>query len=643
MCGIAGLMAITGRLRDSNPSATALRMVSTLAHRGPDGQDSWGDAESGIGLGHRRLAVVDLSPTGAQPMHSADSRFIIIFNGEVYNFRELRAELEINGHRFRGTSDTEVMLAAFVQWGVEAAVQRFVGMFAFALFDRQTRTLRLVRDRLGVKPLYWTIADGILLFGSELRALMAHPAFRPQIDREAIAAMLRYSYVPAPATVFHGVFKLQPASILTARAGTDPVITPYWRLTDAVSRTNKDCRNFKEATDALDGILRDAVSRRMIADVPLGAFLSGGTDSSTVVAIMQAVSDRPVRTFTIGSQDSAYDETGFARDIARHLGTDHTDVVLAPEDALNLVGQIPEWFDEPFADSSQLPTYLVSRMTRQHVTVALSGDGGDELFAGYPKYALLDRIWRNLGGIPRPIRAMLGRGLTALPESILRIAAGAFIDPARAERIGEKARRLGAALAAPTADHAALALTAVGLDDHRIVMGASGTLTPSPLPDLDRSLDHISRMQIADMLAYLPDDILTKVDRCSMAVSLEAREPLLDHRLVEFVWSLPPAIRRGDGSPKALLRAVLERYVPRALVDRPKRGFSVPLGAWLLGPLRGWAEELLASDDLAREEIFDVARVQAIWRQHQSGVADNSTGLWNILMVRAWSERWLSP
>ena len=638
MCGIAGLMVLAGRSQDSDPAATALRMVDTLAHRGPDGHDSWGDAESALGLGHRRLAIVDLSPTGAQPMHSADHRYVITFNGEVYNFQELRAELENCGHRFRGTSDTEVMLAACVEWGPEKAVQRFVGMFAFALFDRQTRTLRLVRDRLGVKPLYWTIADGVLLFGSELRAIMAHPSFRRDVDREAIAAVLRYSYVPAPATIFRGVFKLQAGSILTVRADSEPTISTYWQL--GAGGTNTDCRDFADATDKVDEILRDAIRRRMIADVPLGAFLSGGTDSSAVVAIMQAVSDRPVRTFTIGFRDAAYDETVYARQVAGHLATDHTDVVLAPKDALDLVGQIPEWFDEPFADSSQLPTYLVSRMTRQHVTVALSGDGGDEVFAGYPKYALLDRVWKSAGGLPQPIRVKLGRGLAALPESILRRAAAAFMDPGRAERIGEKVRRLGVALAASTADDAALALAIVGLDDARIVKRASGTLTLAPSRAAGESLDLVSRMQYADMQTYLPDDILTKVDRCSMAVGLEAREPLLDHRLVEYVWSLPTTMKRGDGSPKALLRAVLERYLPRTMIDRPKRGFSVPLGAWLVGPLRGWAEELLTPASFAKHDFFDTDRVQALWQRHLSGAGDNSTGLWNILMVCAWAKHW---
>ena len=638
MCGIAGLMSLDGRGVGPDPAAAALTMADTLPHRGPDGRTCWGDAEAGIGLGHRRLAIIDLTPTGAQPMHSANGRYVIVYNGEVYNFQELRTELAARGHRFHGTSDTEVMLAACVEWGPEQAVERFVGMFAFALFDRQTRTLRLVRDRLGVKPLYWAVFGGTLLFGSELRALMAHPSFRKDVDREAIAAVLRYSYVPAPATVFREVHKLQPGSMLTVQPGGKPSIAAYWRIADVVAR-RAESHSQNEAVERLDVLMRDAVRRRMIADVPLGAFLSGGTDSSTVLALMQMQSSRPVRSFTIGFEDAAYDESGFARAVARHLGTDHTEVALKPTAALDLVAQVADWFDEPFADSSQLPTYLVSRMTRQHVTVALSGDGGDELFGGYPKYWWLDRIWRGVGPLPRPLRAALGGLTAALPESLLRRAI-ATIDPARAERVGEKVRRLEAALAARTSDEAALALATVGFREDGLVNGASGTLRLQSIVNPAQS-DVVSRMQAHDTATYLPDDILTKVDRCSMAVSLEAREPLLDHRLVEFVWSLPPAIRRGDGTPKALLRAVLARYLPPALIDHPKRGFSVPLAEWLRGPLRGWAEDLLAPARLVGDGLFNVARTREIWKRHLSRAEDNATGLWNILMVQAWARRWL--
>lgn len=636
MCGIAGLMRINGA-RDADPAATALRMVQAMPHRGPDGMGSWGDADAGVGLGHGRLAIIDLTPTGVQPMHSAHGRYVISYNGEVYNFPELRRELEARGHRFEGTSDTEVMLAACIEWGPEAAVSRFVGMFAFALYDRTTGILRLVRDRLGVKPLYWTVTGGTLFFGSELRALMAHPAFRRDVDRDAIAAVVQWSYVPAPRTVFQGVHKLPAGSILTVETGREPKLERYWDIAEIAARGVLAIGEV-EAIERLNALMCEAVRMRLISDVPIGAFLSGGIDSSAVVAMMQAASNRPVRTFTVGFADSAYNEAQFARQVARHLKTDHTEVTLEPRAAIDLVGNIADWFDEPFADSSQLPTYLVARMTRQHVAVALSGDGGDELFAGYPKYAALDRLWRVAGMIPRPLRSALGQMVGIMPESLLR-RVGTLVDSGRAERIGEKARRLGDALRAPDANQAALAVALVGLDG-KLVIGSERGTSPLPATDMPSHPDFISRMQLLDMLTYLPDDILTKVDRCSMAVSLEAREPLLDHRLVEFVLSLPLSIRRGDGGSKAPLRAVLDRYLPRTLTDRPKRGFSIPLGDWLRHPLRDWAEALLAPHKLASEGLFDVSRVRTIWQRHLSGVEENATGLWNILMVRAWSERW---
>ncbi len=498
-----------------------------------------------------------------------------------------------------------------------------------------------MRDRLGVKPLYWSLSDGLLLFGSELRALMAHPDFRAEIDREAVSAFLRYSYVPTPATIFRGVQKLPPGCILSIRHGSEPIIKPYWRIGDVVTQTPRDGISADEAATTLDTLLRDVVRGEMISDVPIGAFLSGGIDSSTVVALMQACSDKPVRTFTIGFGEAAYDEAPHARDIAKHLGTEHTEVSLGSDSALALVGDVAEWFDEPFADSSQLPTYLVSRMTRQHVTVALSGDGGDELFGGYPKYGMLETAWRGVGNIPRPLRSLAGQCLAGIPEPILAAAAGAMLDPGRGERIGEKTRRFAAALAAPSSDDAAAALNIVGSDQTNLVKGATGSLQLARIPGLAATLpDLVSRMQAEDTAGYLPDDILTKVDRCSMAVSLEARVPLLDHRIVEFVWSLPRAIRRGR-EPKALLKSVLARYLPLTLVDRPKRGFSVPLGQWLAGPLREWAEELLAPAKLANEGLLNADAVQTLWQRHVSKREQNATALWNILMLRAWSERWL--
>lgn len=641
MCGIAGLFDTTGRQRNPDFMATAQAMADAMPHRGPDARGAWGDQQPGIGFGHRRLAIVDLSPTGAQPMHSHNGRYVITYNGEVYNFAEIRAELTARGNTFRGTSDTEVILAAIDEWGVVPAIRRFVGMFAFGLFDRQARTLHLVRDRLGVKPLYWTLSDGYLLFGSELRSLMAHAAFRRQVDPDATAALIRYSYVPAPATIFRGVFKLPPATVLTIGIGKQPALESYWSLTETVSRSGSLATDTTQAAEQLNSLLRDAVRCRMVADVPVGAFLSGGTDSSAVVALMQSVSSRPVRTFTIGFSDPAYNEADRARAVANHIGTDHTEVMLDARDAIDLVGDVANWFDEPFADSSQLPTYLVSRMTRKHVTVALSGDGGDELFAGYPKYAWFDRVWGCAGRMPDGIRKSIGRTLEATPERLLQSFASMAMERARAQRIGEKARRLGRALAADDLDSAAATLAAVGLTSRTLVRDADRELNPDGFSSrIADTLDRISRMQAQDTGGYLPNDILTKVDRCSMAVSLEAREPLLDHRVVEYVWSLPPHVRQGDGKPKGLLRAVLDRHMPRALHEGPKRGFSVPLADWLGGPLRDWAENLLTPAGLESDGL-DAAGIRSIWQRHVDGIETNATGLWNVLMLRAWSERWL--
>ncbi len=640
MCGIAGLMHLDGT-SIGNVAAVAHAMAAALAHRGPDAHTSWGDDAAGIGFGHRRLAIIDLSERGAQPMHSANGRYVITYNGEIYNFRDLRAELTALGNPFNGDSDTEVLLAAISEWGLERALGRLVGMFAFALFDRRERTLWLVRDRLGVKPLYWGVFDNCLLFGSELRALMTNPRFRRDVDPEAAAAMLGYSYVPAPASIFQRVSKLPPGSILTVRAGSEPSLAHYWSIED-VARRPRQRIDARTASAMLDDILRDCVQRRMIADVPLGVFLSGGMDSSLIAALAQSQSDVPVRTFTVGFNDAAYDEAPFARSLARHLGTCHTEATLDTAAAIDLVPQVADWFDEPFGDSSQLPMYLLSRMTRRHVTVALSGDGGDEVFGGYPKYWWLTRLWSRTGSWPRPLRIALGTALTAMPEGLLQRGLR-LIDPGRAERVGEKVRRIRNALRSKSGDEAALALAWVGADDAAAcVPGALGRLKIAPLADPDTgNADLFARMQTIDIGGYLPDDIMTKVDRSSMAVSLEAREPLLDHRLVEFVWSLPADVRRGNGTPKAMLRDVLARYVPPGLFERPKRGFIVPVGDWLRGPLRAWAEDLLEPTRLEQSGLLDVPRIRAMWQRHLSGRKANATTLWNVLMLQAWARRWL--
>jgi len=639
MCGIAGFLDAGRSATADEAAAWARDMADAVKHRGPDDSDIWIDPAAGIGLGHRRLSIIDLSPLGRQPMHSADGRYVISYNGEVYNFTELRAELAGLGHSFRGGSDTEVMLAACREWGPEQAVTRFVGMFAIALWDRETATLHLIRDRMGVKPLYWCRRDGVFLFGSELKALMAHPVWRGEIDIEAAAAFVRYSYVPGTATIFRHVHKLAPGAILTLQAGAEPQSTFYWRLRDVVAAP--PIEDEREAVAELETILRDSIRGRMIADVPLGAFLSGGIDSSTVVALMQAQSARKVRTFSIGFQEPGYDEANHAKEVAVHLGTDHTELYVTPRQTIDAVPSLPKWFDEPFGDSSQIPTYLVSAMTRQHVTVALSGDGGDELFAGYLRYRIVDQVWRRLGWVPQGVRRMAGAGLGALSEPLLDRAARLLPKRMRPLNAGRKIHRVATLLALPAEDVLFLELAAIWPNEDVLVPGSTGALRLAAAPDLACLLpDAVSRMQYYDATSYLPDDIMTKVDRCSMAVALEAREPLLDHRLVEFVWKLPRRFKYDGRQTKRLLRQVLHRYVPRELVERPKMGFSIPLGTWLREDLRDWAEGLLSKKRLAVDGMFAVDEVHRLWDEHQTRRANRENVLWNVLMFQAWKEHY---
>jgi asparagine synthase (glutamine-hydrolysing) len=641
MCGIAGFFERRGH-SDGDAEIRVNRMADTLSHRGPDDSGAWIDAAAGIALGHRRLSIIDLSPLGAQPMVSADDRYVISFNGEVYNFQDLRTELESLGHRFRGGSDTEVMLGACMQWGPEQAVRRFVGMFAFALWDRRDRSLRLVRDRLGVKPLYWSLRNDVLLFGSELKALMAHPTWQGEVDREALAAFVRHGYVPGPAAIFRGVHKLQPGTILTLRTGGEPKLEAYWSLHAVIDGGGDGAAiDEEEALDQLDAQLKEAVRIRMIADVPLGAFLSGGIDSSTIVALMQAQSNRPIRTFSVGFHEKGYDEAQYARSVASHLNTDHTELYVSPRDALDVVPRLPEWFDEPFADSSQIPTYLISRLTRPHVTVALSGDGGDELFAGYPRYRLIDSLWRRAQLLPAAVRRQIGAALRAVPPGVLDRVDGFLPRGLRVMNPGDKIHRVASTIGERSADAMFAELSAVYAGSATLVPGSCGRLNVNSILDAPATLTaFISRMQYHDSVSYLPDDILTKVDRCSMAVSLETRGPLLDQRLTEFVWSLPLKYKLRGGESKYLLRRLLYRYVPRQIVDRPKMGFSVPVGNWLRGPLRDWADALLTPRRLDTEGFFATADVRRLWLEHQSGRANRDNVLWHILMFQAWHERY---
>jgi asparagine synthase (glutamine-hydrolysing) len=631
MCGLAGI--VDPRAAPETLARLAKAMADALAHRGPDDEGVFVDPAAGFAVGHRRLSVVDLSPNGAQPMHSACGRYVMAYNGEVYNAAELRPELEARGIRFRGHSDTEVMLEGCAAWGVRATCERLIGMFVFALWDRQERRLWLVRDRLGIKPLYWLQRGPMLLFGSELKALRLHDGWSPELNRDALAAYLRHVYVPAPHTIYRDVRKLEAGTILSLDA-QGLRSERFWELLPLAAKGTVERPDDIAATE-LDTLARDAVKRRMIADVPLGAFLSGGVDSSTVVALMQAQSNRPVKTFTIGFHEKAYDEAAHAAAVAKHLGTEHSELRVDPLAARDTIPLLPEMFDEPFADASQIPTYLVSRLTRQHVTVALSGDGGDELFAGYNRYFWATRLWRWLSPLPSWLRRAAACSIRAVPPSAWD---GALRLVPNAPRLaGDKMHKLALLLDAGCEDAVYRRLLTHWSEPEAMVAGAQepkGLLWDDGLKA--RHPDFMARMQLLDTLGYLPDDILTKVDRASMAVSLEGRVPLLDHRLVAFAASLPAHQRVRGGEGKWLLRRVLDRYVPRALIDRPKMGFAVPIDDWLRGPLKDWAESLLT-----RSGPIDMAPVRQAWAEHQSGRRNWQYHLWAVLMFQAWAARWL--
>lgn len=623
MCGIVGAWALGGLDVTSGQAVQA--MTDSLRHRGPDAGAVWRDDAAGVALGHRRLAVVDLSPAGAQPMVSASGRHVIVYNGEIYTADQIRRDL--GGLAFRGHSDTEAILEACEAWGVEATLDRLIGMFAFALWDRVERRLTLVRDRLGIKPLYWSFQGGTLLFGSELKAFAAWPGFAPRIDRAALAEFFHHTYIPAPATIFQGVHKLMPGHVLTLGADGVPHSRAYWSLKDvaATQAGNRFDGDDTAMIDALDALLGDAVGKRMVADVSLGAFLSGGVDSSLVAALMQARSPRPVKTFTIAFDVPSFDESVHAAAVARHLGTDHHEMRVTAADALAVVPDLAQWYDEPFADSSAIPTYLVSAMARRHATVALSGDGGDELFAGYARYARVEELWRKIAPYPASLRRPMGRVLSFLGRS----------NPAGLMS------RAGDILSAQDADALFRRIVAVWRHSDGLVPGAEPLATPFSQPDLKTALPGLlDRMLYLDSVTHLSDDILTKVDRTSMAVSLEVRVPVLDHRIAAFAFGISDRQRRADGRGKWPLREVLYRYVPRSLIDRPKMGFMVPVGAWLRGELREWAEDLLAPRALAEGGFLDEGLVRRRWEEHGSGRRDWTVHLWTVLMFQAWRRRW---
>ncbi|APO51413.1 asparagine synthase (glutamine-hydrolyzing) [Bradyrhizobium diazoefficiens] len=640
MCGISGIWERNGcRLQDLKRRASA--MTQTLSHRGPDDSGVWLSEQASIAFGQRRLAIIDLSPMGHQPMVSASGQYAITFNGEIYNFRELRAELERCGVRFRGNSDTEVIVEGFAQWGVKSTIARLNGMFAIAAWDAGERQLFLARDRMGEKPLYWTIFDGLVLFGSELKALRAHPGWKPSLNRGAIAAFLQHSYVPSPFTIYEDVYKLPPAGFVKIASAGGPEVGAYWDLAGVVSQGQSNPLQADEEglVDELEALLHDAVSRRMIADVPLGAFLSGGYDSSTVAALMQNASLRPVKTFTISFENPTFDESKHAEAVARHLGTDHTTFPVSGADALDVVPKLAEMYDEPFADSSQIPTHIVSALTRKHVTVALSGDGGDELFSGYGRYQSTANFWRPRAKIPLALRRLVSSSICAVPPSTYNSIARYVPHFRRVPRVGQKAHRLAQILSMSSINSVYYQVLSQNQDN--LVKGSQEVRTACWGRNLEILLpEPVDRMRYLDMCTYLPDDILTKVDRASMAVALEVRVPFLDHRLVEWVWKLPSFHNARARRPKHLLRRVLARHVPDHLVERPKMGFGIPLADWLRGPLRNWAEDLMDEACLSAGEIFHVEAIRSLWAEFLNGDTERDFLIWNILMFQAWHRRW---
>ncbi|MFN8388831.1 MAG: asparagine synthase (glutamine-hydrolyzing) [Bdellovibrionota bacterium] len=650
MCGIVGAIQPHGESLEPRIGA----MNDAIRYRGPDSSGIWTDPACGVGFGHLRLAIVDLSPEGHQPMVSAGGRYVITFNGEVYNHAALSAELGTLGHTFRGHSDTEVMLAAFEEWGVEASLKRFIGMFVFALWDRTERRLFLARDRLGIKPLFYCWSKGTFLFGSELKALRAHPEFVGEIDRDALAEFLRFGYVPGPRSIYRSVFKLTPGCMLTLAAddlrsmpqgfqaeGMLPFpsqwLRPFWSLREVGIKGQQKLfqGSDDEAIDRLEKLLKDSIGLRMVADVPLGAFLSGGIDSTTVVALMQAQHSQPVRTFSIGFNEPGFNEAEHAKAVAAHLGTDHTELYVGNDELLSVVPTLADMYDEPFGDSSQIPTFLVSQLARKHVTVALSGDGGDEIFCGYNRYVFPTRFWSYLKFLPHYARARVAAMLAAIPEAawskILRPFESRFDKP------GERIQKVCKLLCAEGMDDLYLRLLAQWMTPTDLVVGSSGDINPFVGKPCFESVEPFEqRAMLLDQELYLPDDNLQKVDRASMRVALEVRVPLLDHRVVELSARLPIKFKYRDGKTKWLLRQVLYRHVPRALVERPKMGFSVPIGTWLRGPLRDWACDLLRPETLRRDGFVRPEPVGNLLSEHLSGAQNRQHQLWNILMFQAW-------
>ena len=670
MCGIAGFIT-PEQLAPDRAHRIASEMAMAIAHRGPDDAGTWTSGTGNVALGHRRLSIVDLSPAGHQPMTSATGRYVVAFNGEIYNHQELRAQLVAAGAApaWHGHSDTETLLAGFEHWGVDGTLGRAAGMFAIALWDIAGSTMLLARDRLGEKPLYYgwvgAGADRSFVFGSELKALRAFPGFANPVCRQALAQYMRFLYVPAPRSIYQDIYKLEPGCVLEIQ-GSAPAHAPaqplrpgdvhqtltlrrWWSLANAVTEgAAAQVTDEAEALRLLEERLSQAVREQSLADVPLGAFLSGGVDSSLIVALMQAQSPRQVKTFTVGFEQQDFDESPHASAVARHLGTDHAELFVSSSDAQAVVGKLPGMYDEPFADSSQIPTHLICVAARGQVTVALSGDGGDELFGGYDRYRWGPNVWNRLGWLPLHARKALGAAISAVPPAGWDVV-GALLNSARAptqglSRVGDKAHKLAKRIGnARSADDLYINLVSEWQDPASVVrgIGGNGLDLPAALADPTPAVgcdDVASRMMYRDAVSYLPDDILCKVDRAAMAVGLETRVPLLDHRVAELAWRLPLDMKIRDGQGKWALRQILYKFVPRELIERPKAGFALPIGQWLRGPMRPWAEALLEESRLQSEGYFHPAPIRRKWAQHLAGSLDHSASLWGILMFQAWLE-----
>ncbi len=646
MCGIVGFIDFSHQNPGESLPGIIAQMANTLAHRGPDDEGIWIDNKIGIALGHRRLAIQDLSPEGHQPMVSSCGRYVIIFNGEIYNFLELKKKMEALGHSFRGHSDTEIMLSAFSQWGYRNAVEHFVGMFAFALWDRQKQVLHLTRDRLGEKPLYWGWMGQTFVFASELKALRKYPQWQENVDPDSVALLMQYNYIPAPYCIYRNMQKLLPGHVLSILDDGEIKCRAYWSMETVAEQgiANPFSGSATEAVEHLDWILKDTISHQMLADVPLGAFLSGGIDSSLIVAIMQSLNSQPVQTFTIGFHEKDYNEANQAKSIAQYLGTDHTELYVTSAEALSAIPSLPTLYDEPFADASQIPTFLVAQLTKRHVTVSLSGDGGDELFAGYSRYFWGELIWRRISWLPQNLRDFVAQSLvTVSPErwnTIFQFLEKQLPPNWQQRMPGDKLHKLAGVLASDSAEDMYHGLVSHWKQPENLVLGVSkyqSILTK--IKNWPHVSNFIQRMMLLDTLSYLPDDLLVKVDRASMGVSLETRIPFLDHRIVEFAWQVPMSMKVHQQEGKLLLKQLLYKYVPRHLMDRPKAGFAIPIAQWLRGPLREWAEELLDQRRLQQEGTFNAALVHQKWSEHLEGSRNWHSSLWNVLMFQAWLEQ----